>query len=654
MIKKRVFSPLVVLVLALTHSIALAQSGSNIISSSRRIDWSQIGAGTIPTNRTQCGATINAYNGSATTINNAIANCGTNQYVQLGAGTFNLTSAIIFDHKNNVSLKGMGSGGVNETELRISADVSCQFHNALVCLKGGSSIDGTNISGSGSLADWTAGYSPGTTTITIGANLIGSQKPTVGSLMFLDQKVDGTTYSADTFPEIFSCTAGGHCSQDDQPPATGRGSGATAREQFQIVKVTSVSAGSCPCQVGISPGLYMPNWRSDREPQAWYSNSPSITGVGVEDLHIYNGVGWTYIVEFSEATASWVKNVQIDGDPANPAARFINFWHSWGNTVRDSYIFGQSIYKDAYGINCYACGGNLIENNIIQNIRAPFVHESGFANVFAYNYVIHNIDPTGWRQPGLTNHGGGANFWLAEGNDIFGLGWDNYYGGSNFLTAFRNRFWGQDQYPGQNQTVPAFNYAMYRFNNIIGNVLGTVGYHNTYETTDLTSSTSNCNKSIFAIGLGGNCEHDTSPPDDPRARQTLFRWGNWDTVTGASGAKFNSAEVPSTLTKYANPVPANQTLPFSLYLTAKPAFWPTEPAWPLPMIGPDVNATGSNALPNSGGHAYRIPARRCFEDVMHGTFGDLTPRSFNAKDCYSTTVNPPGQPNSPLDLRVSP
>ena len=53
-----------------------------IVAPTRATDWSGAGVqGGIPSaNWTQCGATVNAYNGSPTTIQNAINNCGTNQY----------------------------------------------------------------------------------------------------------------------------------------------------------------------------------------------------------------------------------------------------------------------------------------------------------------------------------------------------------------------------------------------------------------------------------------------------------------------------------------------------------------------------------------------------------------------------------------------
>ncbi|HEX5483008.1 MAG TPA: hypothetical protein VFZ08_10330, partial [Terriglobia bacterium] len=72
-----------------------SQSWNGIISPARAINWSAAGvSGGIPTNRSQCGSTIAAYSGSADKINNAITNCPTGGYVQLGTGTFNLSSGI--------------------------------------------------------------------------------------------------------------------------------------------------------------------------------------------------------------------------------------------------------------------------------------------------------------------------------------------------------------------------------------------------------------------------------------------------------------------------------------------------------------------------------------------------------------------------------
>src|SRR5438552_4166516 len=120
-----------------------------------------------------------------------------------------------------------------------------------------------------------------------------------------------------------------------------------------------------------------------------------------------------------------------------------------------------------------------------------------------------------------------------------------------------------------------------------------------------------------------------------------MRWCNYDTVDNA--VLWNSAEVPSGLSDYANAVPANHNLPLSFYLSGKPSWWGTMP-WP--PIGPDV--TGGN-IANVGGHAYHIPAGHCYLSVMGGgTGGSTGVLAFNADSCYSSVAQIP--PSAPTGL----
>src|SRR6266704_3396365 len=96
---------------------AQAAAWTGIIDPSRAIDWSQAGVpGGIPTNRTQCGATVGQTN-DASVIQNALNGCGPNQYVKLGAGTFTFSTGINVT-KNNTTLRGSGP---DQTILKFSA-----------------------------------------------------------------------------------------------------------------------------------------------------------------------------------------------------------------------------------------------------------------------------------------------------------------------------------------------------------------------------------------------------------------------------------------------------------------------------------------------------------------------------------------------------
>ena len=164
---------------------------------------------------------------------------------------------------------------------------------------------------------------------------------------------------------------------------------------------------------------------------------------------------------------------------------------------------------------------------------------------------------------------------------------------------------------------------------MIGNVLGG-SYSNTYQTPSAAPS----GTEIYNLGW-----HRNSPlPDDPRVEATLMRWGNYDTVTGTS--RFLASEVPSGLAQFANPLPAAQALPPSLYLSARPAWWSTPwgtPPWP--SAGPDV--TGGD-VPGYAGHAYKIPARLCYENSpIDSAHGSANVRIFNPGNCYQGGTPPP-------------
>src|SRR5205807_3662547 len=123
---------------------------------------------------------------------------------------------------------------------------------------------------------WTAGYSVGTTSITLGSVVKGNiRNLREGSLMFLDQLDD----TSDT-GQVFVCQSKNTCSMD-----IGSLNGRAGRGQQQPVRVTSMS-GSGPWILGISPAIRMPNIRPSQSPQAWWDNGLPIQGDGLEDLSL--------------------------------------------------------------------------------------------------------------------------------------------------------------------------------------------------------------------------------------------------------------------------------------------------------------------------------------------------------------------------------
>src|SRR5947199_6211709 len=149
--------PLILLSLSLC---SYAQLWSGILDTSRAIDWNQAGViGGIP-NRTSICSTFNP-GATAAQINSAIAACPSGQVVFLNAGTYNLTSGLIFNNKDNVTLRGAGP---NQTILNFTGNTGCGGPEAAICFFGNSGYEGA---GNHTSTNWTAGYAKGTTQITL-------------------------------------------------------------------------------------------------------------------------------------------------------------------------------------------------------------------------------------------------------------------------------------------------------------------------------------------------------------------------------------------------------------------------------------------------------------------------------------------------------
>jgi hypothetical protein len=379
----------------------------------------------------------------------------------------------------------------------------------------------------------------------------------------------------------------------------------------------------------------MPNWRASQSPGIfWNGSAPIVTGIGVENLtvDVTSATGQNGIV-FMHVSDSWSKGVRT----INPDRNHYWLWQSMRLTIRDSYLYGgQSAHSTSYGVEDFSTADNLIENNIFQHVTAPIDHGGpNTGSVFGYNFAIddnYTADGSspGWMIPGILYHEVGISHLLHEGNDGLGALHDGIHGTIHFNTLFRNHLYGDIwNNPPKTSNTAVINVASYgRFFNIVGNVLGRTGYYTTYE-----SSLAENSKAVFALGWSPQ----SGVPNDAAVKTTMLRWGNYDTVNGAS--RFLAAEVPSGLAQYSNPVPASQTLPASFYLTSKPAFFG---AVPWPAIGPDV--TGGT---ETGGHAFRIPARRCYDNTSK-TNGIL---NFNAATCYGSGGSST-PPSTPTNLRI--
>ncbi len=669
-------SPLVLLLFAFSgiQVCAQTQPWAGIVDSSRAINWSNAGA-SISTSRTQCGSTIAAYGtssspASATTINSAIAQCGPNTYVQLGSGTFYLNSSIVFANGsspvNNVTLRGAGA---NSTFLIFSGNGSsyswCSSFD--ICA---ASSDTNSSGGPTNSAAWSAGYGKGTASVTLSSvsNL------SVGNPMVLDQ-VDNQSDNGGLYVgcEIGSQSGGDSsaaCYSGAGPTGFERGESSlsTIRGQQQVVTVTSI-AGNGPYTVGISPALYAPNWGSSHSPGAWWA-SHAVQGDAVENLSMTASPGSSGGIFFFNCQNCWVKGIRGDLE-SSPGGS------GWGQivlsicdhcTVRDSYFYGN-VNVDNYVVAVDIASDLLVENNIFQFPgTAQFYNSDCEGCVSDYNFSVNPLysGSSNWLSQSADYHGVDL-FSLAEGNIGTGLYADSFHGTHDLDTQFRNRWDGREQNNGSatsSNTVAVILNPGTRYQNVIGNILGTSGYHTTYKSTP--SAHGSYNKSAIDAGW-----YDSASVGDALTNSTSMFWGNWDTATNAvrwCGGSSNSSwtttcastsEIPASLSSLANAIPGSTNLPASFIYSSQPSWWPSGKAWP--PIGPDVTGgnvgqcsggtydsseaisssqcTGGTFQPVANGMVTSIPAMDCYFNTMKGNAnGTGAVLSFNPSACYGAAA----------------
>jgi hypothetical protein len=661
------------LLLTCLCSLSLAQQWSGVLDPSRAVNWSSAGSAHIDDTRAQCGSTIAAYNGSAATINTAITNCSANGYVLLGPGTFNLSSAITFT-KSNVTLRGSGS---NSTFLVFSGASSCGGYNAAICVYSG---DGNYWQSPNNTASWngtngvSGTYTKGATSIILSA--VNSLN--VGDPIILDQTDDqsdnGALYVGCEYSDGSSSCYNGTWPSG---PQRNGGSLSTIRGQQQMVNVTSIS-GSGPYSVGITPSLYAANWQTSHNPQAWWASTPLFNDA-VENLSANFSPTSVTAIMFWGCSGCWVKGIRaLETTSRSGTANFL-VAHLMSNhiTVRDSYFYG--ITADTYALGTWISSDDLWENNIFQNVPAPMVCNSDCEGmVRGYNFSVndHYANSANWLNQSSQVHSTTL-FVLDESNVGAGDYMDSFHGTHNLHTQFRNRWDGNEPNNGgqaSSGTVPLRLNPGTRYNNAIGNVLGSPGYHTNYKATP-----SGGNLYASAVGAGVYPEVGTT---DALSNKTSMFWGNYDTGTGAvrwcgnsgdsgwSTTCSSTSEVPTGLSDYSNAIPASETLPASFYHSSKPSFWGSEP-WPA--IGPDITGgnvgqcsssagtsthfsqctadsqCGAGTCSLKTGKANSNPAMDCYLNIMGGPTNGVSgsPLAFDAAACYGgSQQGGPLPPNS--------
>ena len=190
-------------------------------------------------------------------------------------------------------------------------------------------------------------------------------------------------------------------------------------------------------RVTISPGLYMPNWRSSQNPGAWWARTKA-TLDGVENMTLDHTTGGaTAGILFLNAYKCWVKNVKSLRANRN----HVWLYQTARTVVRDTYFYGtQNALALSYGVESFMGSDNLIENNIFQRVTAPVLMGNSSGTVVGYNFFTdHYYNVASWMTTSIDAHDAGTGMNLFEGNEGNGFLEDNIHGSHNFATVFRNR-----------------------------------------------------------------------------------------------------------------------------------------------------------------------------------------------------------------------
>src|SRR5579859_725609 len=694
MMRPQSYLKLVILLAILSLSTRAQAPWTGIISPSRAADWTKAGIpGGIPSGSwSQCGFTIAAYGSSGTpgapsTIQNAINACTANHYVQLGAGNFYLSGSLYVKGQSNIEIRGMGA---NATFIYFFGNTgtggdNCYGLYALICFES-SDFNWTGNSGgnngwSNGPVSWTAGYSQGTTVITlasvpnlkIGNPIILTQLDTASDVGAILERQDTTGSHSFTSP-------------GNAGPYSAQGSSLlTGRDQVHVHTVTGCNGSttigaSCSgtnVAVTIDPPLEEGNWSSSLTPQAAWATTPDLN-VGIQNLAI-DGTGVTGTNCSFGANNTEIGFFNVDGAWASGVRTFnacrdhINVQYSTRVTMRNNYLFfTRWSSSTSYGLECFLASNNLFENNIIQAVAGAIIFNEGCSGwVVGYNFEINGYYTAGgggFVIPMQNIHAVNDDYNLSEGNVGSVYDGDIIHGTHNVNTAFRNRYAGTNPVcwasgPQNNDYAsyigatwgscasainPIEIYSNNRFYNIVGNVLGTTGLQTHYKNV---GGPTEIDGYILNIGVGDN-HNGSVVPADTTVPQTIMLWGNCDAVNGFSAANclFNSSDVPvsgglaSSQTAYANSVPGSHTLPASFYYSSKPSWWPASKPWPI--IGPDV--TGGN-ISGVGGLAYTNPAEDCYNSLTGATSnGTEGPFPFDANACYGGGLT--ARPAPPANL----
>ena len=337
---------------------------------------------------------------------------------------------------------------------------------------------------------------------------------------------------------------------------------------------------------------------ASQDPEVWRAaggTADVVRYTGLENLSVWSAAtpgDAKEMVALSGAAYSWIKNVETDGSKNTWAGRHIHLFNSvYRCEVRETYVHNSSNYyqgANAYGI-IYSGSDCLIEDNVVRELNKPVLGETtGGGNVIAYNYVdeavIESLTNT-WQETAIDmSHGSFSHSDLFEGNHTPNLSVDSTHGNNGWGVFFRNWATGRNGSGHANTYLRAISVdGWQREMTSVGNVLCSPSFVPGQFIIDPSTGFADPYTAVYILGgnaweLGTGRKFGADYMDNGQAASLFHRHLDFDYKTKA---------------QYDNPSNPEKTLPDSLYLTSKPAFFGTLP-WP--WVDP-AGATKVQTLP---------------------------------------------------------
>jgi hypothetical protein len=342
------------------------------------------------------------------------------------------------------------------------------------------------------------------------------------------------------------------------------------------------------------------SYRVSHQAQLYYWHASHTRNAGVENMTLEGGDDGN--LRFEWAAYCWAQSVET------------TLWLGEGFAIDNSLrIQLEEFYAHAPvwpvpgggGYNISLSHGSseiLIENGISVVANKVMVSRSaGAGSVVAYNYMDDGFvgGQRAWQEIGLNaSHMVGSHHALFEGNYAFNMDSDTTHGNSiyhtffrNYATGYRSRFTDYiksnavvddiNNLPGGNGPLRAAGAQVYSYwFTFISNVLGTPGHTSGWS---YNGSFRNGTPGVWLLGW----EDLPNRLDDPTVASTTIRDANFDYLTNAVVWAANDIA---------------HTLPNSLYLARKPAFFNTGRGYTWPWVDP----TGSSQV-------HELPAKARYD-----------------------------------------